>query len=160
MSIGIDNHIIMRFQEMFGSFSESSLFLRESIAPCAEQILLLIAKNIKKGNTPKNSISSSLEYIHGNFASEISINKLAKIENLSISRYNTVFKEHFGIPPIKYIIKLRMSNACRLLECTDMSIKQIGMLSGYDDPHFFSKLFKKYVGLSPLAYRQEKMKGE
>ena len=159
LSIGIDNHIIMRFQEMFGSFSENSPFLRESVAPYAEQILLLIAKDRKNDNLTKNSFSKSLEYIHGNFASEISIDRLAKIENLSISRYNTVFKENFGMPPIKYIINLRMSNACQLLEGTDMSIKQIGFLSGYRDPHFFSKLFKKYMGMSPLAYRQEKMRG-
>jgi AraC-like DNA-binding protein len=158
MSIGIDNHIIMHLQEMFNCFSENSGFLREELAPVAEQILLLIAIDRRKGTATRNLLSKSVEYIHGSFSSEISIESLARIENLSMSRYNTVFKEHFGIPPIKYIIKLRMANACRLLESTDMSIKQIGMLSGYDDPHFFSKQFKKYVGSSPLAYRQEKMR--
>ena len=160
ISIGIDSHIIMHFQEMFNCFSENSGFLREALSPVAEQILILIAKDKSKGTTQRNLLSRSVEYIHGNFSSDISIESLAKLENLSMSRYNTVFKEYFGIPPIKYIIKLRMSNACRLLESTDMSIKQIGVLSGYDDPHFFSKLFKKYIGCPPLAYRQEKMQGD
>ena len=160
LSIGVDSHIIMLFQEMFNCFSENSGFLREALSPVAEQILILIAKDKSNGTDRGNLLSKSVEYIHGNFSSEISIESLARLENLSMSRYNTVFKEHFGIPPIKYIIRLRMSNACRLLESTDMSIKQIGLLSGYDDPHFFSKLFKKYVGSSPLAYRQEKMGGE
>ena len=49
-----------------------------------------------------------------------------------------------------------MSAACELLESSNISVKQVGALVGYNDPHFFSKLFKKHVGISPSEYREKK----
>lgn len=157
LSVGSDSHVVRHFQELFGSFSENVTLQRATLAPIAEQILLLIAKAVRREGEPKDVISRSIDYINANFASDICLEMLAKEENLSISRYNTVFKQQFGMPPIRYIIKLRMASACQLLENTDMSVRQVGLLVGYDDPHFFSKLFKKHVGVSPLAYRQKFM---
>jgi AraC-like DNA-binding protein len=75
------------------------------------------------------------------------------MENLSNSRYVAIFTQCMGMPPVRYILELRLRYACQLLESTDMSIKEISALSGYSDPHFFSKQFKKYIGVSPRDYR-------
>jgi transcriptional regulator GlxA family with amidase domain len=59
-----------------------------------------------------------------------------------------------GMAPSDYVINLRINVACDLLKSSDMSIKEIAASVGYDNAHFFSKLFKKKTGVSPKAYRE------
>ena len=98
-------------------------------------------------------IDTSLSYINAFYTSDISVPDLAAMENLSVSRYNTVFREIMGTSPTRYISDLRMNHACSLLGGTDIAIGIIGEMVGYPDKHFFSKTFKKHIGLSPLEYR-------
>jgi YesN/AraC family two-component response regulator len=66
-----------------------------------------------------------------------------------------IFKEVTGESPINYLIKIRLAKAKELLEKDDSSnVKAIGTAVGYDDVYHFSKLFKKYYGISPLNYRK------
>ena len=59
-----------------------------------------------------------------------------------------------GKPPNEYIIELRLQFAKNMLSGTNMSIKQISEHIGYNDPYFFSRLFKKHIGISPQEYRK------
>jgi AraC-like DNA-binding protein len=99
-------------------------------------------------------VSKSLSYINGSYTEPIRIPRLAAMEGLSVSRYNTVFRQCVGVSPVRYITKLRMRQACTLLEGTGLTVKQISKIVGYEDNHFFSKIFKSYVGVSPVAYRE------
>ena len=63
-------------------------------------------------------------------------------------------KEETGEPPINYLIKLRLEKAREQLESqTEDSVKTISNSVGYEDVYYFSKLFKKYYGMSPLNYK-------
>lgn len=103
-------------------------------------------------------IDTSLSYINTFYTKDISIPALAEMENLSVSRYNTVFREVTGTSPTQYITDLRMNHACSLLNGTDIAIGIIGDSVGYPDKHFFSKTFKKHIGVSPLEYRRRNEK--
>ena len=59
---------------------------------------------------------------------------------------------------MQYIISLRFANATNLLENTDYNIKEIAKTVGYDDPYYFSRLFKKCTELSPVGYRKKARK--
>ena len=117
------------------------------------RILVLMAKAYRFGNAHL-SISKSLSFINENYAKEINVPDLATLDGLSVSRYNYLFRKTTGISPIKYITNLRMRQARILLESTDISVKQIAKTVGYDDNHFFSKIFKNIFGVSPGAYRK------
>jgi YesN/AraC family two-component response regulator len=56
--------------------------------------------------------------------------------------------------PIDYFIKLKIHYACQLLSQSDMKIKEIADKTGYDDPYYFSRLFKQVMGKSPKEYRK------
>ena len=92
--------------------------------------------------------------IHTSYHENLKIPELAKIENLSHSRYVELFRRQMGMSPMAYLIKLRMQAACSLLENTDIPVRRIARMVSYDDPHFFSKLFKRHVGVSPSEYRE------
>ena len=117
-----------------------------------EQIEIQEYKKDLSHNTKK--LQEVLEYIHANFTEKIAIPDLAKMEGLSNSRYITLFSKEMGKTPSEYILSLRLDRACELLITSDMEISQVGIATGYDDPYFFSKIFKKHVGISPSEYRK------
>ncbi len=151
---GCDNGIAAGFRRMFDIFEGQSPLKRQELSCALEQLLLKVAASVGECGHDR-SLERSVRYIHSFYNTDIRIPELAKMENLSNSRYITLFNRRMRMSPTAYIIKLRMSIACDLLQKTDMSVKQIGILVGYEDAHFFSKLFKKHMGVAPQNYRKD-----
>lgn len=141
------------FQRLFAHFSEKDPLQKHELACALERLLLTVAHSLlppKTGGAPEKA----LRIIHTAYHTDLRIPALAKEENLSHSRFIEVFREATGMSPTAYLIRLRLHVACDLLKNTDMSVKEIAQSVGYNDPHFFSKLFKKHIGRSPLQYRE------
>jgi AraC-like DNA-binding protein len=96
----------------------------------------------------------ALSYIHGNFSQELSIEKLAALEHLSPSHFRVVFKASTGQSPQNYLTSLRISHACRLITHENLSIAQAASAVGYNDPHYFSRIFKAQIGCVPSEYKR------
>ena len=142
-----------KFRRLFELYEQQTPLQNHLLSCALEQLLLSIALSIEKH--PKAvHLEKSLRYIHSSYHTDVRIPELAKMENLSHSRYITLFREQTGLSPTAYLIGLRMRIACELLQTTDLTVAQIAITVGYSDAHFFSKLFKKYVGTSPKQYRQ------
>ncbi len=156
VELGRDTGITERFEKILSLFSAGGSFLSHSLANALEALLIASAR-IHHGEREK-PLARSLAYINEAYTREIRIPELAKMENLSPSRYNVLFNSAVGMPPVRYIAKLRMQSACELLITTDLSVKQIGVSVGYGDPHFFSKQFRAMLGISPLRYRENFVK--
>ena len=149
--------LIARFQNMFDAFAKQDKLRDRDIGAILEQILVSLGRRILEENDEyKKKLHKSLGRMLSEYSSPISVSELAGLEGLSVSRYNTVFREQFGISPVKYLTNIRMSVARDLLTTTDMKVNQIGTMCGYGDSHFFSKTFKKLFGVSPLDYRAGK----
>jgi len=144
--------VISAFDKLFDTFSLRETLQKQKLACRLEDILLSIASSLNTADTPR-SLSRSLGYIHTFYGKEIKIPELAKMESLSNSRYITVFKENMGMTPSEYLIDLRINVACDLLKELNMSVKEVAACVGYDNPCFFSKLFKKKTGISPNGYK-------
>lgn len=146
--------IVAAFRAIFEVFESKSSLQIHQLSCALQQLLLTVAIAIRPSETAERTLERSLGYIHAAYSGELRVPDLAAMENLSNSRYIALFHKKFGVSPSVYITRLRMSAACDLLARTDMSVKQIGALVGYDDPHFFSRVFKKQVGTPPLSYRR------
>lgn len=144
---------MVNFQAMFDIFSKNDPFRSHALSAALQQTLLSLARSIH-GSERKNPIIRSLRYINASYTTDISIPDLAAMENLSRSRYHTLFRSVTGTSPRQYITSLRLRHACELLRNTDLPVKQIAIIVGYSDPHFFTKLFKANIGVSPQQYRQ------
>ena len=89
-------------------------------------------------------------------AEKISLDLIARNMYLSSAYISKIFKEETGEAPINYLIKMRLERARIQLESDNgQSIKAISNSVGYDDVYYFSKLFKKYYGMSPVHYRSK-----
>jgi AraC-like DNA-binding protein len=83
----------------------------------------------------------------------ISLGQLADLTGLSATHFATRYRELTGVSPIQHFLHLKVEQACQMLDTTDLSFTQISSHLGYDDNYYFSRLFKKVMGLSPTDYR-------
>ncbi|MBE6679204.1 MAG: helix-turn-helix domain-containing protein [Ruminococcaceae bacterium] len=66
-----------------------------------------------------------------------------------------LFKKEYGMTPYNYQMEQKMTLACQILRQTDMSVKEVAASVGYNDTHYFSRLFKQKRGISPKAYKKQ-----
>lgn len=99
-------------------------------------------------------ISKAKEYINQNFAKELSLDDVSRIVNISPYYFSKLFKEESGENFIEYLTRVRIAYAKELLKNLSLSIKEICMMSGYSDPNYFSRIFKKQEGITPSEYRE------
>ena len=96
-----------------------------------------------------------INYLNENYEHKISLDQIAHNMYLSPVYISKIFKEETGESPINYLIKIRLERAKDILSSSCCgSIKSIANAVGYDDVYHFSKLFKKYYGISPQNYRK------
>lgn len=100
-------------------------------------------------------IRKAVEYIQANYASRITVRILADYIGLDRSYLTTLFKEYLNVSPQTYITTFRLNKACTLLKATTISIAEVAVLSGYQDPVVFQKAFKNALGISPAKYRNQ-----
>jgi AraC-like DNA-binding protein len=93
------------------------------------------------------------EYIHKNLDAQLTVAQIARQVGLSASHFTAVFRRYAGTAPLKYIIDRRMEKASSMLESTDLTLTHIASMAGYQDPLYFSRLYRKRVGCSPSEYR-------
>ena len=93
-------------------------------------------------------------YFNEHYNEQISIEDYAQSRNMSVSWFQRSFKQIVNYSPMQYILTIRMNNAASLLESTDYSMAEISAIVGYDNPLYFSRLFKKQKGVSPSEYRK------
>ena len=143
----------LNFGRMFELYSSDDELRAYALSALLLETIVELARSWREGEKEK-TLSRSLTYINSRYTEGIRVEELARLENLSASRYHVVFKERMGMPPSEYIIELRLRHACGLLSSTDMSVAQIAALVGYDDQRFFCRIFKKKIGASPSEYRK------
>ena len=115
---------------------------------------LIISKPRGKSMFVMNEIDAAVQYFHSNYNKSISIEEYATAHNMSVSWFIRSFKEYTNTTPAQYILSLRISNARTLLEGTSCNISEIANIIGYDNPLYFSRLFKKQCGMSPSEFRR------
>lgn len=98
-------------------------------------------------------IGQSISYMLRHLDQPLQVSTLASRANVSSSHFFALFKRQVGCAPIDYFIRLRMQHACRLLDGTTMSVKQVAATLGYDDPFYFSRVFKSVNQVAPSGYR-------
>lgn len=89
-----------------------------------------------------------------NIHHELNLDTLAHYCQLSKFHFAKKFKELTDTSPIQYFINMKIQKACYQLDNSDNTVKQIAESLGYSDPYYFSRLFKKVVGVSPKHYRK------
>ena len=98
--------------------------------------------------------AGAIEYIHCNYANDVTVDDIAQALGITRKHLYAVFRYVFHISPKQYLIYYRMEKACKRLKTTDQSIQEISEMVGYANPFYFSKEFKRLIGMPPSEYRK------
>lgn len=102
-----------------------------------------------------DEIKSAQEYIEMNYAEQINIEQLAEMEAISLRNFVRRFKKATNNTPLEYIQRVRIEVAKRSLESSTKNILEVMYETGYNDVKYFRNVFRKYSGLTPIAYRKK-----
>ena len=95
-----------------------------------------------------------IENMHSCYNRKCTVNEFAVLCNLSVYRFIHNFKALTGMAPMEYITAIRIDKAKELLNSSSLNISEISAVVGYDNPLYFSRMFKKIIGTSPTNYRK------
>ena len=147
----IYNQIIRELQLQRENYEDMiRLFLRH--------IFLTINRYIKEGKQTQkdtiNDIERAVHYFNENYNKQISIEQYASEHLMSVNWFIHSFKSVMKVPPMQYIVSLRIAAAKGYLENSNKNIAEIAATVGYDNALYFSRLFRKYTGVTPTEYRK------
>ncbi len=121
-----------------------------------QNILLMTHRN-RAGHGPESNIEKvildAVKYFVENYNKNFVVSEYAREHYFSPYYFSKNFKTYTNYSPAQFIINLRINNAQTMLETFGYSINEIAQLVGYNDPLYFSRVFKKVVGCSPKEYR-------
>lgn len=95
----------------------------------------------------------AIEYIHCNYTAAITVDDIAQALQITRKRLYAAFRDVFHITPKQYLIYYRIEKACKQLKTTDRPVQEIAEMVGYASPFYFSKEFKRLIGIPPSQYR-------
>ena len=101
-------------------------------------------------------IISAQQYIREHFKEDITLKSVADHLGFSASYLSRLFSQETGNNFIDYLIRVRMEHAKELLDTTNCRVYEIASMTGYGNPYYFSRIFKKYTGYSPGDYKNRK----
>ena len=115
-------------------------------------------RNIQSKRSEKSGsvIEEAMRYIRENYNRDISLDEVSREVNISPYYFSKLFKDSTEQNFIEYLTNLRMDKAKELLLTTDSSMKEICSMVGYADPNYFSRTFKKNIGVTPTEYKENK----
>jgi AraC-like DNA-binding protein len=104
----------------------------------------------------KDAVDFSIEFMQNHLDVQLTLESLASSINLSVSHYSSIFRKKTGYSPVVYFNHLKIQHACQYLQFTTLRINEIASKLGIDDAYYFSRMFTKIMGISPLEYRNKK----
>ena len=100
------------------------------------------------------SIPKIQKFMRANINKHLSLEELALLSHCSKYHFARQYQLLVGTSPLKHFIEFKMEHACFLLEQTSLSMAEIAYQLGYDDALYFSRVFRKVLGLAPSTYRK------
>lgn len=151
--------IANNFLELFNSYDGMYLQNLKCTGYCSLILSQLIeAKNKYSSVEVKGSISYKyfadiITYINSNYRLNLTIGQIASDMSVSEKQIYGMFKKFINMRPNDYINRYRISNACIFFKQRNISVEDVALMVGIDNPKYFTRLFNKWKGMSPREYK-------
>jgi two-component system response regulator YesN len=140
---------------------ETTMSNIKTVEELREQVYKILSDALNYRDSQANGLRGNLiyqakEYIDLHYIEPgLSLHEVASHANLSVSHFSVVFGQEAGQTFKEYLTEVRISKAKELLRMTALRSTDIAYQVGYNDPHYFSSVFKKNTGLSPIEFRSQ-----
>ncbi len=151
--------LIAHFEEMYhhleyGDSPDVLLALSSSLAHFLSELNLQRRPPSLRARTTEENVRATIDFMNQNLSRPLTLDELAQHARLSPSHYSTIFRRITGYAPMTFFLRQKMLKAAEILRASSRKVSEVAMLVGVDDPYYFSRLFKRIHGLSPVHYRQ------
>ena len=153
MQPGVLTEGVEGFRRVFSALQGRDGFSDAEAAGALLSLLAALGRAAACGR-PRGRLRASLRYLHEHLDRPVSLAELAALEHLSVSRFRVLFAAQTGLPPQEYILREKLARACQLLRETDLPVREVAEWIGYEDPRYFSRLFRGRTGTTPREYRR------
>lgn len=156
--LGLEARILESFELCYSLLVEKpySMPVQVHVSQTMGQLLGTIglgAGGSARDRKRENDLGQAIRYMNDHVHTSLTLQELARHTGLSRQHLIYMFKQETGFPPIDYYLRLKMQRAGQLLSLSGLSIKEIAASIGVSDPYYFSRMFKKLMGVSPTEYR-------
>lgn len=152
------------FLRMISELQLCGPLYEEFLASLLNDLLLLMNRQMVEGSHKSSPLQAEVKqavaYFNRNYQDPMSVEEYAASRHMSAEWFIRCFKQITGQTPAQYLLSVRMSNAQGLLENSDYNISEIASIVGYDSPLYFSRVFKRRIGLSPAQFRKRLAEGQ
>lgn len=157
--IGDDAQLLALFEEVLdvvehGYAPMQLIYAAQTLAHLLAAMIRHYREGYHEQPETRQKVAQTIAYMKQHLNQTLKLDALSAVANLARSQYTALFKQQTGYAPIDYFIRLKMHRACQLLDTTQLRVKAIAAAAGYDDPLYFSRVFRVVNDMSPLAYRQ------
>lgn len=99
------------------------------------------------------AVRRAIHFLEKNLHKKLTLQQIAREAGYSPTYFTTLFRKEINYAPLSYFAHLKILKACEFLDYTRMKVKEISFHLGYSDPYYFTRDFKKKMGMSPRQYR-------
>ena len=157
--IGDSSDFPTRCDRIIREIQSKRINYREISSLLFRELILVIGRYLKEEGSVNsdtlNEVERAISYFNENYTNEINIKDYAIARHMSASWFIRNFKAITKLSPLQYIINLRITNAKALLMNTDYPISKIASVVGFDNALYFSRIFRKHTGLSPVEFKKK-----
>lgn len=104
--------------------------------------------------TARERVAAAVEALREDWLRPHRLEELATTAGMSVTHYCAHFRELTGFAPIDFLIRQRVRRACHLLDTAGLAVAEVAAATGYSDPYYFTRCFKRVMGCSPQQYRR------
>lgn len=159
----------VEMERAYQEFTRAQVGHEYSILSCLFRIIVPMLRLYQQelNNNPPHQYANqymrlkpAIDYMEEHLAEKVYMESVCKKVNMSLYYFSSLFKKVFGLPPVQYLIQLRIDHAKRLLLDEERSISEIAELCGFCNINYFDKMFKEKSGFTPKDFRKRYVRQE
>jgi len=146
------------FSDIAKEYNYPDKFSDDSLRSLMHSLFILLARNPNhKSQVAKKNIytEKAIEYIRNNYSLPVTLNAVSKICAVSPEHMSRIFKKETGFGFNEYLTYIRLQNAEYLLKNQNLSVTEVAHRCGFSDSNYFSYIFKKNYGLTPVEMKKK-----
>ncbi|MDI4643597.1 helix-turn-helix transcriptional regulator [Cohnella hashimotonis] len=157
-----DSPLISQLWKLYRTVSEEKITDKYRLSVLAYEWMLALLQSSRDAGREVSSKSHTLLHeakrlMKANFASPLTLDAIAR--ELGVNKYHfcRLFQKAEHTSPLAYLRDRRVEAAIAMLRTTDLPVQEVGRRCGFDSPSYFGKVFREYMNMSPVAYRNKKL---